>query len=571
MPLRLLHAAFAGWGSGRVVAFFLCFVSMPIWLVSQGAGRRVFGALGAVSEGVSPLLTASLAAMFTALAMLFVCLVKTAHARIGAPVLRTGAAAYAAGYAGVAAAVWLPDPPPYFAEVASVLLGAGAAVLCLAWALRVRWPDCGVALAGSFATVLAGCAVGAVLVAVDDPRAAVGVLAVLGCLGAAGSMAALAAPRTDGVADPDARAAGAAFGVRGGARPSARADEGSDAPAPPSVQAPSAAKPDPYEEPFNWWDVFGRLDVSMVSGGDEFATPVSRVLFFVVTPLLVLLLFLANAVGSSPSPDAWSPALLAGTDLGVLLAVPLLFVRSARGLVNVSFRIYLPLVAFALFAVCAIAVPDAWRAGAVRVGVGAFCSLYAVLLAALVLGMAGRSKALALPCASLLILVFNLTVLLAASPVEMPLGDRVHDALLLVLVVGTVALLMTMPSTQMWATIMDMLPTAPAVPAAVPLEDRCRALAHACGLTEREGQILPYLARGHGSAHIAEGLGVSESTVRSHRTNIYRKLGVMSREELISLVEAPPADGEDAEVPGGRRASLDDAIASGQATGTVRA
>lgn len=60
-----------------------------------------------------------------------------------------------------------------------------------------------------------------------------------------------------------------------------------------------------------------------------------------------------------------------------------------------------------------------------------------------------------------------------------------------------------------------------------------------CGLTEREGQILPYLARGHGSAHIAEELGVSESTVRSHRTNIYRKLGVLSREELISLVEAP--------------------------------
>ncbi len=553
MPLRLLRAAFAGWGSGRIAAFFLCLASMPIWLVSQGAGRRVFGALGTVSEGVSPLLTASLAAMFTALAMLFVCLVKTAHARTGAPVLRAGAAAYAAGYVGIAVAVWLPSPPPYFAEVASVLLGAGAAVLCLAWVLRVRWPDCGVALAGAFSTVLAGCAVGAVLVAMNDPKAAGTVLAVLGCLGAAGSVAALAAPKAGG-------AVGASRG-QGGNHPSARSAAGPDTPAPSSQGAPSTMKPDPYEEPFNWWDVFGRLDVSMVSGGDEFATPVSRVLFFVVTPLLVLLLFLANAVGPSPSPDTWSPTLLVGTDLGVLLAVPLLFVRSARGLVNVSFRIYLPLVAFALLAACAIAVPDAWRAGAVHIGVGAFCSLYAVLLAALVLGMAGRSRALALPCASLLILVFNLTVLLALSPVETLLGDRVHDVLLFVLVVGIVALLMTMPSTQMWATIMDMLPTAPAAPAAVPLEDRCRALACACGLTEREGQILPYLARGHGSAHIAEELGVSESTVRSHRTNIYRKLGVMSREELISLVEAPPADGEDAEGP-----APDGTVASGPAT-----
>lgn len=538
MPLRLLRAAFAGWGSGRIAAFFLCLASMPIWLVSQGVGQQVFGALRTVSEGVSPLLTASLAAMFTALAMLFVCLVKTAHARIGAPVLRAGAAAYAAGYVGIAVAVWLPSPPPYFAEVASVLLGVGAAVLCLAWALRVRWPDCGVALAGSFSTVFAGCAVGAVLVAVGDAKAVAAVLAVLGCLGAAGSVATLAAPGAG---------ASEASGGRGGARPSAR--------------SAAAAEPDPYEEPFNWWDVFGRLDVSMVSGGDEFATPVSRVLFFVVTPLLVLLLFLVNAVGSFSLPGSWSPALLVGTDLGVLLAVPLLFVRSARGLVNVSFRIYLPFVAFVALAASATAVPDGWREGALHVGVGAFCSLYAVLLAALVLGMAGRSRALALPCASLLILVFNLTVLLALSPVETLLGDRVHDVLLFVLVVGIVALLMTMPSTQMWATIMDMLPTAPAAPAAVPLEDRCRALACACGLTEREGQILPYLARGHGSAHIAEELGVSESTVRSHRTNIYRKLGVMSREELISLVEAPPADGEDAEGP-----APDGAAASGPAT-----
>lgn len=528
MPLRLLSAAFAGWGAGRIAAFFLCFASMPIWLVSQGAGRRGFGLLEAASEGASPLLMASLAAMFTALAMLFVCLVKTAHARIGAPVLRAGAAAYAVGYVGIAAAIWLPEPPPYLAEVASVLLGVGAAVLCFAWALRVRWPDCGVALAGSFLTVLAGCAVGAVLAVVGDPKIAAVALALLGCLGAAGSVGTLAMPRRD---VSDARSVDG-LAMHGAGCPSAR----------------SVAGPDPYEEPFNWWDVFGRLDVSMVSGGDEFATPVSRVLFFVVTPLLVLLLFLANTVGSASLPDTWSPALLVGTDLGVLLVVPLLFVHSARGLVNVSFRIYLPLVAFVALAACATVVPEARREEALHVGVGAFCSLYAVLLAALVLGMAGRSRALALPCASLLVLVFNLTVLLALSPVEMLLGSRVHDVLLFVLVVGSVALLMTMPSTQMWATLVDMLPAAPAAPAAASLEDRCRALANECGLTEREGQILPYLARGHGSAHIAEELGVSESTVRSHRTNIYRKLGVLSREELISLVEAPPSpEGSDIE------------------------
>lgn len=518
MPRRLASAVFAGWGARRVAAFFLCIGSMPVWLVSQGMGWQGLSLMDPPSGGVSPLLAASLAAMFVALAMLFVCLVKTAHARIGRSVLCAGAAAYAAGYACLAASVWMPAPPPYFAVVAAVPLGMGAAVLCLAWALRVRWPDCSVALAGALLAVLAGCAVGAALFLVGDARAVIAVLAALGCAGAAGSVWALA-PRAE-AASGDAPAAAA------GGRP---------------VGAPSSGLGvDPYEEPFNWWDVFGRLDVSMVSGGDEFKTPASRVMFFVVTPLLVLLLFLANVADLGAGLAASSPVLLAGTDLGVLLGVPLLFVGSARGLVNVSFRIYLPLLAFAVLAVALFVMPEGLRAVSVQVGVGAYCSLYALLMAVLLLGMAGRSRALALPCASILILVFNLTVLLAVSPAEMVLDGAVRNALMLVLLVGSVALLMTMPSTKMWSMMVDMLPAAPAAPRTVPLEERCRGLARERGLTEREGQVFPYLARGHGAAYIAEELGVSESTVRSHRTNIYRKFGVASREELIVLVEAPP-------------------------------
>ena len=56
-------------------------------------------------------------------------------------------------------------------------------------------------------------------------------------------------------------------------------------------------------------------------------------------------------------------------------------------------------------------------------------------------------------------------------------------------------------------------------------------------LSAREGEILPYIARGHRPAYVADMLCISEHTVRTHLRNIYRKLGVGSREELIQLVE----------------------------------
>lgn len=65
----------------------------------------------------------------------------------------------------------------------------------------------------------------------------------------------------------------------------------------------------------------------------------------------------------------------------------------------------------------------------------------------------------------------------------------------------------------------------------------CAALAEERNLSAREGEILPYIARGHRPAYVADMLCISEHTVRTHLRNIYRKLGVGSREELIQLVE----------------------------------
>ncbi len=64
-------------------------------------------------------------------------------------------------------------------------------------------------------------------------------------------------------------------------------------------------------------------------------------------------------------------------------------------------------------------------------------------------------------------------------------------------------------------------------------------------LSRRESEVLPMLQQGHSNAQIALALNVGVETVRTHARNIYRKLGVSSRRELVvppvpSAPDAPP-------------------------------
>jgi two-component system response regulator NreC len=53
------------------------------------------------------------------------------------------------------------------------------------------------------------------------------------------------------------------------------------------------------------------------------------------------------------------------------------------------------------------------------------------------------------------------------------------------------------------------------------------------GLTEREHEVLTYLAEGANNDKIAEALVISPKTVERHRENIMRKLNMHSRAELV--------------------------------------
>lgn len=68
------------------------------------------------------------------------------------------------------------------------------------------------------------------------------------------------------------------------------------------------------------------------------------------------------------------------------------------------------------------------------------------------------------------------------------------------------------------------------------LDASCDALATRYGLTERETDVFKLLCKGRSKAHIAEVLCISENTVRHHSKNLYSKLEVHNKQELMNLI-----------------------------------
>jgi LuxR family maltose regulon positive regulatory protein len=53
-------------------------------------------------------------------------------------------------------------------------------------------------------------------------------------------------------------------------------------------------------------------------------------------------------------------------------------------------------------------------------------------------------------------------------------------------------------------------------------------------ISAREQQVLALLAAGHTNQSIADSLGITLTTVKSHAGSIYAKLGVKSRTQAIA-------------------------------------
>ena len=79
---------------------------------------------------------------------------------------------------------------------------------------------------------------------------------------------------------------------------------------------------------------------------------------------------------------------------------------------------------------------------------------------------------------------------------------------------------------------------APAQPARDEVGAACDRIVTYFGLSEREAEVCELLTRGNTRAGIASRLFVSENTVRTHVKNIYAKLHIHSKQQLIDLVDS---------------------------------
>lgn len=433
----------------------------------------------------------ALSAMAVALAFLLVCLVEPAIDPIRRRACALAGAGYAAGYAVAAACMAGLVHSLVIETVAGVVLGASSAVVAMAWMERMGARS----LLSSFRAVWACAAfvfVSDFVYSLVDSRTLALMLTAAAVIVAAGM---------------------AAFACDGGA---------------------SAAQ---TREGPNWLDVFGRLDMPAIDGADDFHTPGACGLFFVGAPLVMMVLFAADR-GVADALPAPVPLMVAGGLAALVGLVALARFGTDRALVNASYRFFLPAVAFVSFAAAAFAEGVVQHA-VLAAGGFAFLFIYAFMMAGILTAMAGRMASLALPCASLIVAAASLACLIGS----LPAGDSVIASavypVFLSSFVAAAALLVATPGSRLWRVVLDGVDaaTADAPDAAEAYEAACERLAADCALTPREKEALVLFGRGHTSAFVAEQLVIAESTARSHRKNIYRKLGVKSREELFSLID----------------------------------
>ena len=77
------------------------------------------------------------------------------------------------------------------------------------------------------------------------------------------------------------------------------------------------------------------------------------------------------------------------------------------------------------------------------------------------------------------------------------------------------------------------------------LHERCFEASERYSLSARQIEVLCLIAQGRNAEYVANTLTISVSTAQTHIRNIYQKLGVHSRQELIDMIEGIKLYGED--------------------------
>jgi DNA-binding CsgD family transcriptional regulator len=73
-------------------------------------------------------------------------------------------------------------------------------------------------------------------------------------------------------------------------------------------------------------------------------------------------------------------------------------------------------------------------------------------------------------------------------------------------------------------------------------DERCKRVARHYSLSPRQSEVFNLLAKGRNAAYIQEHLAISHCTTKAHIYNIYQKIDIHSRQELLTLIEQTELD-----------------------------
>lgn len=283
----------------------------------------------------------------------------------------------------------------------------------------------------------------------------------------------------------------------------------------------------------------------VVAGSFFLKQPSMRdLLFMLIPPLLGLMLFTITSVSQTHA--------LLGTNISIsapsLLLVAILYLSIGRIRWKAQpfpfiFWVLLPSIAATLLVLNSFPA-GTWVASLGTLLFSLFCALLSIYAIAFLLTISNQGEFSPTLIMGLSLFFIALAALFGRLLLALNLDEPLRGDVLFVISTLYFVFLVAIPSIQLWRTRRtpveesfphkDFSPTDPT--------ETCDTLSTRFGLSRREREIFTFLSNGYNSPYIANTLVISESTVRSHIKNIYRKMGVNSRMEIIELTHRTTTD-----------------------------
>lgn len=268
-----------------------------------------------------------------------------------------------------------------------------------------------------------------------------------------------------------------------------------------------------------------------------------------ISSLLGVFLFgLTSNSDGNPGPfDLGSNALFGMLTMSLVL-MPIVYLLRKRDLVPIFYWLVFPLIASALIVLDTFPESNP-LAFAGSTGVYFFCTIVFLFSLALLVMLVQNSESSPFLPIILAEIILSLSCLVGIAIANIFPDSNTRGPIVLITATIYFIYVLLTPVLLFWQSRKSVQPAVIETPAAdsnaqqpdtqaLSYEDHISAIAVTFALSKREREILELVGKGYNSPYIAAALVISENTTRTHLKNIYRKLGVGSRMEVVELVNS---------------------------------